>query len=63
MPMATEDERQGRPIKMTNEPVGPKNGGSPGSVGDVALKDAIALVLVCWVIVIFFMFSLRRFNV
>ncbi len=63
MPMATEDERQGRPISMTREPVGPKNAGSPGSVGDVALKDAIALVLVCWIIVIFFMFSLRRFNV
>lgn len=63
MPMATEPERQGVPIKMTNEPVGPKNGGSPGSVGDVALKDAIALVLVCWLIVILLMTSLRRFNI
>jgi hypothetical protein len=63
MPMATEPERQGVPIKTTNEPVGPKNAGSPGSVGDVALKDAIALIVVCWLIVFFFTFSLRRFNV
>jgi len=61
--MATEPERVGAPIKTTNEPVGPKNAGSPGSVGDVALKDAIALVLACWLIVIFFTVSLRRFNV
>lgn len=63
MPMATEDARQGTPIKMTNEPVGPKNAGSPGSIGDVALKDAIALIIVAWLVVFFFTFSLRRFNV
>ncbi len=63
MPMATEDERVGRPIKMTNEPVGPKNAGSSGSPGDVALKDAIALIVVCWLIVFFLMFSLRRHNI
>lgn len=63
MPMAKEDDRQGKPIQMSREPVGPKNAGSPGSVGDVALKDAIALIVVCWLIVFFFTFSLRRFNV
>lgn len=61
--MATESERVGNPIKMTNEPVGPKNAGSPGSPGDVALKDAIALIVICWLIVFILMFSLRRHNV
>lgn len=63
MPMAVENERVGQPIKMTNEPVGPKSGASKGSPGDVALQDAIALIVVCWLIVFVLMFSLRRHNV
>ncbi len=60
MPMATEDDRQGRPIVTTREPVGPKNAGSKGSPGDVALMDAIAIVLIAWLLVFMLGFSLRR---
>lgn len=63
MPVMTEDERQGRPIKTTNEPVGPKNAASKGSIGDVALMDSIAIVVGAWVVLFLLTFSLRRHNV
>jgi hypothetical protein len=63
MPMGTEDDRQGRPISMTREPVGPKNASSPGSVGDTALKDALFIVVGAWLVLFMLMFSLRRHNI
>lgn len=63
MPVATEESRVGRPIVTTREPVGPKNAGSKGSPGDVALMDAVAIVLVAWVVLFLLGFSLRRHNV
>lgn len=60
MPMATEDARVGRPIVTSKEPVGPKNAGSKGSVGDQALMDALIIVGAAWLIIFFLMFSLRR---
>lgn len=63
MPMVTEDARQGRPIKTTNEPVGPKNAASKGSVGDQALMDALIIVGAAWLILFALMFSLRRHNI
>lgn len=60
MPMVTEDSRQGRPIVSSNEPVGPKNAASKGSPGDVALMDAIVIVVVAWLVIFALMFSLRR---
>jgi hypothetical protein len=63
MPFATEDDRQGRPIITTREPVGPKNAGSKGSLGDVALMDAIAIVVLAWVVLFLLAFSLRGHNV
>lgn len=63
MPMQTEDARQGRPISMTNEPVGPKNASSKGSVGDQALMDALVIVGAAWAILFLLMFSLRRHNI
>lgn len=60
MPMATEDDRQGRSIVTTREPVGPKGAGSKGSPGDVALMDAIAICVAAWVIIFLLGFSLRR---
>lgn len=62
MPMATEDERVGKPISSTREPVGPKNAGSKGSAGDVALMDAVYIVLAAWAILFFLAFSLRKHN-
>jgi hypothetical protein len=63
MPVMTEDARQGRPISMTREPVGPKNAASKGSVGDVALMDAIAIVIAAWVILFLLAGSLRHHNI
>lgn len=63
MPLFKEDERQGRPIVSTREPVGPKNAASKGSPGDVALMDAIAIVVIAWVVLFLIAFSLRRHNI
>lgn len=63
MPFGTEPDRLGTPIVTSREPVGPKNAGSKGSVGDVALMDAIAIVVAAWVIVFLLGFSLRGHNV
>lgn len=62
MPFGTEPERLGQMPKFTNEPVGPKNAGSKGSVGDVALKDAIGIIVVAWLVLFFITYSLRRHN-
>jgi hypothetical protein len=63
MPFGNEDERQGRPIVTTREPVGPKNAGSKGSPGDVALMDAVTIVVLAWLVLFLLWFSLRRHNV
>lgn len=63
MPVASEDDRVGRPIVTTREPVGPKNAGSKGSVGDTALMDAVGIVLAAWVILFLLSFSLRHHNI
>ncbi len=63
MPFGTEDERVGRPIQTSREPVGPKNAGSKGSLGDVALMDAIAIVVAAWVILFLITVSLRRHSI
>jgi hypothetical protein len=63
MPFGNEDERQGRSILTTREPVGPKNAGSKGSPGDVALMDAVTIVVLAWVVLFLLWFSLRRHNV
>jgi predicted metal-binding membrane protein len=63
MPMGTEDDRQGRPISMTREPVGPKNAASKGSIGDTALKDGLIIVGCAWAVLFLLMFSLRRHNI
>lgn len=63
MPFATEGDRVGVPIVTSREPVGPKNAGSKGSLGDVALMDAIAIVVGAWVVLFLLAFSLRRHNV
>lgn len=63
MPMATEDERVGRPIQTTREPVGPKNAASKGSTGDQALMDAVMIVVAAWVLLFFLGLSLRKHNV
>ena len=63
MPMASEDERQGRPIQTSREPKGPTKAGGPGSMGDQALNDAITIIIIGWALLFFLAFSLRRYNV
>jgi hypothetical protein len=63
MPVAVEQEYTTRPIQTTREPVGPKNAGSKGSPGDVALMDAVAIVLIAWVVLFLLGVSLRRHNI
>lgn len=61
--MQSESDRVGSPITTTREPVGPKNAGSKGSVGDQALMDSIVIVGIAWVVLFGLMFSLRRHNI
>jgi hypothetical protein len=63
MPFGTEPERSGKAAVFSREPVGPKNAGSKGSVGDTALMDAIAIIVAAWLILFFLAFSLRRHNI
>jgi hypothetical protein len=63
MPMANEDERLGQPIRVSREPVGPKNAGTKGSIGDQAVMDAIAIVLLSWLIIFLLAFTLRRHSI
>jgi len=63
MPFATEDDRQGKAAVFTREPVGPKNAGSKGSIGDTAVMDAICIVVAAWVVLFFLAYSLRRHNI
>lgn len=63
MPMATEQDYVTRPIVTSREPIGPKNGSSPGGVGDRALMDALAIVIGAWIILFLISFSLRGHSV
>lgn len=63
MPMGTESERVGADLTVSREPKGPKRAGDKGTVGDMAVKDAIIIIAVCWLIVFSVWFSLRSHNV
>jgi len=60
--MATEQHTQPR-LAVTREPVGPVTPGSKGSPGDKALMDAVVIVGIAWVILIFLALSLRAHNI
>ena len=62
MPFGVEPEQTNNRLKVTNQPVGPKNAASKGSVGDTALMDAVAVVIGAWIVVFLIAFSLRRHN-
>lgn len=54
----------GRPdLVTTREPVGPKNAGSKGSAGDVALMDSLAIIGAAWVVLMLMIWSLRSHNI
>lgn len=37
--------------------------GNKGSVGDMAMNDALILVIVAWVVLLFLVFSLRHHSI
>jgi hypothetical protein len=65
--MATETEIGGRPLKGSpqNPARDPKtrNRDGKGTIGDTALRDAIVIVVLAWLFLIFLWFSLRGHNV
>ncbi len=63
MPFGNEPERVGGELTVSREPVGPKRGGDKGTVGDLAFKDALIILSVCWLFLFFLMFSLHKHNV
>lgn len=63
MPIMTEESRVTRDLVTSREPVGPKNASSKGSVGDVALMDAVAIVIGAWLLLFLLGFSLRGHNI
>jgi hypothetical protein len=66
MPTATEDEKVmhlvGSPDNPAREPRKRPSTGK-GSIGDVAFRDAVILVIVAWIVVLFLMYSLKSHNV
>lgn len=63
MPMGTEDARVGNPIKVSQEPSGPKRAGDKGTIGDQAVMDSVLIVGIAWVVLFGLMYSLRRHNI
>lgn len=65
MPSAVSDTTEStmRPLVTAREPVGAKEPGDPGSKGDQALKDALAVIIAGWALLFILAWSLRRHNV
>ena len=62
MPLMKEG-KQGVSLVTSREPVGPGSEASPSTVGEQAFNDAVLIIIVCWVILFLFFFSLRRHNI
>lgn len=62
MPLVSEDERVGNPIVTAREPKGPSKSTGPGSMGDEAFKDAVAVLIVAWALLFLLYFSVRKHN-
>jgi len=63
--MAIENEMPtGRPhLAVSRAPMGPKLSGEKKSMGDQALMDSVVIVVIAWLFLFFFVFSLRAHNV
>ncbi len=63
--MASEAEKtadlKGMPSNPAREPKSKKTG--KGSIGDTALRDALMIVVIAWLILLFLAYSLRHHNV
>lgn len=65
MPLGREAPSERKDLVVSREPVGPDSAkrGGKGSNGDVAFNDAVAIVVVAWLVLIFLTISLRAHNV
>lgn len=66
MPMASEQEKvvnlTGSPQNPAREPTKRPPMGK-GSIGDTTFKDAVVLVVLCWIALFLLYYSLRKHNV
>ena len=62
MPMVTETDEANR-LVTNREPKAPRKAGDPGSMADQAVKDAIVVIAVCWLILFVLAYSLRKHNI
>lgn len=56
-------ELKGMPKNPGNDPKARKRPGEKGSMGDQALMDAIVIVAIAWLVILFLALSLRNHNV
>lgn len=64
MPGQMRTETEGAPpLATSREPKGPKRSGDPGTMGDVAFKDAVLLIIIAWAFLFMLGWSLRGFNI
>ena len=63
MPILSEVSSGSPNLITSREPVGPAVKGAPGSAGEMAVRDALIIIGVAWVILFFLMFSLRAHNI
>lgn len=65
MPIGNDDATQGPgPLVTAREPsVKSAKGSESGSIGSLAVNDAVMIVALCWVLLILLWFSVRRYNV
>lgn len=59
----TEAGTKDSPLTLTREPKSRKGPGTPGSLGDQALTDAITAIVIGWALLFLLAFSLRKHNV
>lgn len=59
----TEPEIKSGGLTTTREPKGRVKPGDPGSMGGIALNDALLLLVAAWCVLFLLAFSLRNYNV
>jgi len=66
MPMATEAEKVAPLVGTKENPArepSKKPATGKGSMGDIAFKDAVLIVVIAWIVIFFLAYTLRHHNV
>ncbi len=63
MPIMERPENGPPDLATSKEPVASKNRGTPTTVGNIALNDALLLVGLAWLVLILLYVSLRSHNI